>query len=88
MSTSADPGPNYPSRVTSSWYTCECGKRGYFNRPAARQALRITRRRLKEEPKGKILHIYRCPTGNGFYHLGHSYRWGVDLNSRFVELLV
>lgn len=83
MPHSAEPGPNFPSRVAASWYSCECGKRGYFNRAAARSALRWTKLRLKEEPRSKILHVYRCPTGNGFFHVGHSFRTGPNLNARF-----
>lgn len=82
---SIEPGPSYPSRIAATWYTCECGKRGYFNRAAAREALRWTRRRTQEVPTQKLLHIYRCPSGNGFFHVGHSYRQGPDLNARFVD---
>lgn len=87
MSNSGFPdGSKYPSRLTASWYTCGCGKRGYFNRASARNALRWTRRRLQEgQDQKKLLHIYRCPTGNGFYHIGHSHRWGADLNARFED---
>lgn len=84
---SSDPGPNFPSRIAGSWYSCECGKRGYFNRAAARSALRWTKSRSNREhpPGSKLLHIYRCPTGNGFFHVGHTHKWGEDLNARFVD---
>ena len=52
--------------ITSPWLTCECGKRGYPNRGAAKKALR------RAHPDGNRMHAYQCDVDSALWHVGHT----------------
>lgn len=55
---------NHNAPEHTQWATCHCGKRGYLTRKLAARARR-------GHPHKTNLGIYRCPTHNDTWHLGH-----------------
>jgi hypothetical protein len=49
---------------------CSCGKLGYWTRQSAKPELK--RLRSIDEGDAQTLGIYRCPSGNELFHIGHA----------------
>jgi hypothetical protein len=61
---------------------CECGKRGYGDRRAAKDVIREMRRQGKVRSESARIDAYRCDVDPDYWHVGHSrpYQVGPDLN--------
>ena len=67
--------------------TCDCGKRGYWDKKGAKVTVQRLRREGSRNPQD--LQAYRCPDGTGLWHVGHKTRafLGPNLNDprlRFI----
>lgn len=51
-------------------YCGACRKRAYYEERDAHEVKRRVKRRDKHKIKRGLLHVYRCPEGNG-WHVGH-----------------
>lgn len=51
--------------ASSPWITCQCGKRGYSDRKAAKKVLK------RAHPEGGQMRAYRCNVNDTFWHVGH-----------------
>lgn len=52
--------------AASPWLTCQCGKRGYDSRKAAKRVLR------RAHPDGTRMHAYQCDIDTTLWHVGHT----------------
>lgn len=56
-----------PAPARADYATCTCGKRGYHDRKAAKQAAKTSRQFYD----GRHFSVYRCDV-TGLFHTGHT----------------
>jgi len=68
--------PHYGTYIRA--WPCECGKRGYQERSEAKKVIKEMRRQGKV--RSDRVDAYRCQADPDYWHVGHTFQVGVNLN--------